>query len=63
MQLEETEKALEDLAEVKDWKQQVQHVRKCVAWSDVYVYEAEHARLQNKLSVNIPSARKQVRGT
>ena len=55
--LEETEKALEALAELKDWKQQVQHVRSCMAWSDVYVAEAEQARLQNKLSMRIPAAR------
>ena len=60
-QLEIVEKSLEDLAEVKDWKEQAQNVRKCVAWSDLHVSEAEVARLQNKLSMRIPDVRKSVR--
>ena len=59
-QLETVEKTLQDLAEVRDWKERVQHVNKCAAWSDVYVSEAELARLQNKLSMRIPDARKEV---
>lgn len=36
------------------------HVRNCAAWSSVHVAQAARARLQNKLSMNIPKAQKKV---
>lgn len=50
----------QSMTEVKDWKEQVDHVRNCRAWSHVHVAEADLGSMQQKLDARIPQARQMV---